>query len=59
MSTSRYKTNPAGNIWAGILLDPLLTLLIIGALFWFMFRQAKTGVNQAFNFGRSNLSFRT
>ncbi len=41
--------------WAGILVDPILTLLIIGILFWFMFRQAKTGVNQAFNFGRSNL----
>lgn len=41
--------------WASILVDPILTLLIIGALFWFMFRQAKTGVNQAFNFGRSNL----
>jgi cell division protease FtsH len=41
--------------WLSILIDPLLTLLILGALFWFMFRQAKTGVNQAFNFGRSNL----
>ena len=41
--------------WAGILIDPLLTLLIVGFLFWLMFRQAKTGVNQAFNFGRSNL----
>jgi cell division protease FtsH len=48
--------NQAGwQFWVGILLDPVLTLLIIGALFWFMFRQAKTGVNQAFNFGRSNL----
>jgi cell division protease FtsH len=41
--------------WASILIDPLLTLLVLGFLFWFMFRQAKTGVNQAFNFGRSNL----
>ncbi len=41
--------------WASILIDPLLTLLIIGFFFWFMFRQAKSGVNQAFNFGRSNL----
>jgi cell division protease FtsH len=45
--------------WAGILLDPLLTLLIIGFFFWFMFRQAKTGVNQAFQFGRSNLKLST
>jgi len=45
--------------WAGILLDPLLTLLIISFFFWFMFRQAKTGVNQAFQFGRSNLKLST
>jgi cell division protease FtsH len=41
--------------WASILISPLLSLLAIGVLFWLMFRQAKTGVNQAFNFGRSNL----
>jgi cell division protease FtsH len=41
--------------WAGIILPPLLELLAIGFLFWLMFRQAKTGVNQAFQFGRSNL----
>jgi cell division protease FtsH len=45
--------------WASILIDPLLTLLIIGFFFWFMFRQAKTGVNQAFQFGRSNLKLST
>src|ERR1700691_3182674 len=38
--------NPSGwEYWAGILIDPLLTLLIVGFLFWLMFRQAKTGVN--------------
>ncbi len=41
--------------WAGILVPTLLPLLVIGFLFWLMFRQAKTGVNQAFNFGRSNI----
>jgi cell division protease FtsH len=30
-------------------------LLAIGFIFWLMFRQTKTGVNQAFNFGRYNL----
>ncbi len=45
--------------WAGILIDPLLTLLIIGFFFWFMFRQGKAGVNQAFQFGRSNLKLST
>ncbi|RJQ28652.1 ATP-dependent metallopeptidase FtsH/Yme1/Tma family protein [Candidatus Parcubacteria bacterium] len=41
--------------WAGILIPTLLPLIVIGFVFWLMFRQARTGVNQAFNFGRSNL----
>jgi len=41
--------------WAGILIPSLLPLLIIGFLFWLMFRQAKTGVNQAFTFGQSRI----
>lgn len=45
--------------WAGILIPTLLPLIIIIAIFWFMFRQAKTGVNQAFSFGRSNLRLST
>ncbi len=45
--------------WAGILIPTLLPLIIIGFIFWIMFRQAKTGVNQAFNFGRSNLKLST
>ncbi len=45
--------------WASILLPTLLTFIGIGLIFWFMFRQAKTGVNQAFSFGRSNLKLST
>ncbi len=41
--------------WAGLLIPTLLPILIIGAIFWFMFKQAKSGVNQAFSFGRSNI----
>jgi len=41
--------------WADILIPTLLPLIVIGVLFWLMFRQARSGVNQAFNFGRSNL----
>ncbi len=41
--------------WAGILIPTLLPVIIIGFFFWLMFRQAKTGVNQAFNFGRSTI----
>ncbi len=45
--------------WLGLLAPDLLTLLAIGFIFWLMFRQAKTGVNQAFQFGRSNLKLST
>jgi len=45
--------------WAGILIPTLLPLIIIGFIFWMMFRQARTGVNQAFSFGRSNLRLST
>ena len=45
--------------WAGILIPTLLPLLAIGIFFWLMFRQARTGVNQAFSFGRSNLRLST
>jgi cell division protease FtsH len=41
--------------WAELLLPTLLPLLAIGFIFWLMFRQAKSGANQAFQFGRSNL----
>lgn len=41
--------------WAGILIPTLLPLLVIGIFFWLMFRQARSGVNQAFTFSRSNI----
>ena len=39
--------------WASILIPSLLPLLIIGFFFWWMFRQARTGMNQAFTFGKA------
>lgn len=45
--------------WLGILIPTLLPLLVIGVFFWMMFRQARSGVNQAFSFGRSNLKLST
>lgn len=45
--------------WAGILIPTVLPILVIGLIFWFMFRQARTGVNQAFSFGRSNIRLST
>ncbi len=41
--------------WASILIPTLLPLLIIIGIFWFMFRQARGGMNQAFTFGKANL----
>ena len=41
--------------WARILIPMLLPLIVIGFFFWFLMRQAKTGVNQAFTFGRANI----
>jgi len=47
------------SFWASLLLPTLLPLIAIGLFFWLMFRQAKSGVNQAFSFGRSNLRLST
>ncbi|MCS6789008.1 MAG: ATP-dependent zinc metalloprotease FtsH [Patescibacteria group bacterium] len=41
--------------WAGVLIPTILPLLLIMLFFWFTFRQAKSGINQAFTFGRSNI----
>ena len=41
--------------WVGVLVPALLPLLIIGFIFWIMFRQARSGMNQAFTFGRANV----
>lgn len=41
--------------WMGILIPSLLPLLILLGFFWFMFRGAKAGNSQVFNFSRSNV----
>ncbi|MFH0806670.1 MAG: ATP-dependent zinc metalloprotease FtsH [Candidatus Brennerbacteria bacterium] len=38
--------------WLGVILPTFLPLLIMLAIFWWIFRQAKTGANQAFSFGK-------
>ncbi|MCH7552268.1 ATP-dependent zinc metalloprotease FtsH [Patescibacteria group bacterium] len=40
--------------WLGILIPTLGPLIIIILIFWWIFRRAKTGVNQAFSFGKMN-----
>ncbi|MFH1694790.1 MAG: ATP-dependent zinc metalloprotease FtsH [Patescibacteria group bacterium] len=39
----------------GVLLPTLLPIIIFVAIFWFIFRQARGGVNQAFSFGKANV----
>ncbi|MDI6734337.1 MAG: ATP-dependent zinc metalloprotease FtsH [Patescibacteria group bacterium] len=41
--------------WMSILIPSLLPIIIMIVIFWWIFRQAKTGVNQAFTFGKVNL----
>ncbi len=41
--------------WLGILVPALLPVIIMVAIFWWLFRQARTGANQAFSFGKVNL----
>ncbi len=45
--------------WMNLLLPTLLPLIALLVLFWYMFRSARAGANQAFNFGRSNLRLST
>ncbi len=49
------KERSGASFWLSIILPALLPLLLIGAIFWFLIRQARTGVNQAFTFGRANV----
>lgn len=41
--------------WMGILIPTIIPILIIGFIFWLMFRQARTGASQAFTFGKANI----
>ena len=49
------KEESGFKFWMVMLLPILLPILIIGAVFFFMFRQAKGGANQAFMFGKAKL----
>ncbi len=53
--TLEIKEESGWRFWAGLLIPTLLPLLIIVAMFWFIFRQAKGGASQAFTFGRANM----
>lgn len=52
--------DPSGaKYWAAILIPSLLPILLLILVFFFMFRRAQGGVNQAFTFGKANLRVST
>ncbi|MBI3638416.1 ATP-dependent zinc metalloprotease FtsH, partial [Candidatus Wolfebacteria bacterium] len=51
----QIKEESGLKFWASVLIPSLLPLIIIGVFFWLMFRQAKTGMSQAFTFGKANV----
>src|SRR3989344_2798796 len=53
------KNESGARFWMGVLIPIVLPLILFVGIFYFIFRQAKGGVNQAFTFGRSNLSLFT
>jgi len=54
-----FKDESGFKHWAGILIPTLLPLFIIILVFWWIFRRARGGVNQAFTFGKANLKIST
>lgn len=49
------KDESGTRFWLGVLVPTILPIIIIGFIFWMLFRQARTGTNQVFNFGKSNI----
>ncbi|MDP3901348.1 MAG: ATP-dependent zinc metalloprotease FtsH, partial [bacterium] len=49
------KDDSGFQFWAGILIPTILPLIIIIGIFWFIFRQGKSGASQAFTFGKANI----
>ncbi|MGC9602865.1 MAG: ATP-dependent zinc metalloprotease FtsH [Minisyncoccia bacterium] len=45
--------------WMGILIPTLLPIVVLAVVFWWIFKQAKTGANQAFSFGKMNIKLFT
>jgi len=53
--TIKIQDESGFRYWASILIPSLLPVIIITFIFWWIFRQARDGVNQAFTFGKVNL----
>ncbi|MDD5431120.1 MAG: ATP-dependent zinc metalloprotease FtsH [Candidatus Pacebacteria bacterium] len=53
--TLEIKDSSGLKFWASILIPTVVPLLIIVGIFWFISKQAKSGTNQAFSFGKSSV----
>ncbi|MFA6364997.1 MAG: ATP-dependent zinc metalloprotease FtsH [Candidatus Paceibacterota bacterium] len=51
----KIQDESGSKYWLGILIPILLPILVMALIFWWIFRQAKGGANQAFSFGKVNI----
>lgn len=51
----RVEEESGARFWLGVIIPTILPIIVILFIFWWIFRQARTGVNQAFTFGKANV----
>jgi cell division protease FtsH len=51
----KVEEESGARFWFGVIIPTVLPIIVILFIFWWIFRQAKTGVNQAFTFGKANI----
>ena len=51
----RVEEESGARFWLGVIIPTVLPIIVILVIFWWIFRQARTGVNQAFTFGKANI----
>jgi cell division protease FtsH len=51
----KVEEESGARFWLGVIIPTVLPIIVILFIFWWIFRQAKTGVNQAFTFGKANI----
>lgn len=51
----KINNSNSSQIWINFILPTFLPIIAMFLIFWFIFRQAKSGANQAFNFGKVNI----
>ena len=51
----KIKEESGAAFWLAILIPTLLPIIIIVGIFWYITKQARGGINQAFTFGKANI----